>query len=69
MIITTASEVSNSMQIYLLELKWVNNKALVNLTLNMSKASFVILISTKDDLHFFFFVLLINSCKNVTILK
>ena len=69
MIIIVTSEVSDLMQICLLKLKWVSNEALVNLALNVSKMSFMMLISTKDDFHSSFFVLLINSCKNITILK
>ena len=69
MTVTAASEVFDSIQIYLLRLKWINNRVFVNLTLNMSKAFFMMLINVKDDLCFFFFIFLINSCKNAAILK
>ena len=54
MIIIAASEVSNSIWIHLLKLKWMSNKALINLTLNTSKIFFMILINTKDDFYSFF---------------
>ena len=68
-IVTATSEAFNLMQIHLLKLKWINNKALVNLALSVLKVSFIVLINVKDDFHFSFFVLLINSCKSATILK
>ena len=68
-IIIAVSEVSNLMQIYLLKLKWASNEAFVNLILNMSKMFFVMSVNIKDDFYSFFFVLLINSCKNAAILK
>ena len=69
MIITAASEMSDLMWIYLLKLKWVSNKALVNLALSVLKISFVILVNTKDNLYSSFFIFLINSCKSAAILK
>ena len=69
MIVTAAFEVSDLIQIYLLRLKWMSNKALKNLVLSVSKASFAVSISAKDNLHSSFFTFLINSCKSVTILK
>ena len=69
MIITIASEASDLMQICLLKLKWINNEALINLTLSALKASFAVSVNTKNDFHSSFFIFLINSCKNVIILK
>ena len=69
MIIIVTSEISDLIWIYLLKLKWVNNEAFINLTLNALKVSFVMLINAKNDFHFSFFTFLINSCKDVTILK
>ena len=69
MIIITTFKAFNSMQICLLKLKWINNKTLINLALNALKVFFTMSVNAKNDFHFSFFAFLINSCKNVTILK
>ena len=69
MIITAVFKVFDLIQICLSKLKWASNEAFINLVLNMSKVFFVMSINIKNNFYSFFFVLLINSCKNAAILK